>query len=134
MMSPFEGDARLGGVGDDEADFGLVGQCHEGSVLRVGVEGAADAVDACQRVDGLAVQTALQVDVVEAVLSVEPLGHAVLDGLYDYDAAVEVGILVHVVDNPVYKGAEEVALTELDDSLGCDGLGCRQFVQCFHCQ
>ena len=43
-----KGDTCLGGVRDDEADVGLLCECHESSVLRVGVEGARDHVDTLQ--------------------------------------------------------------------------------------
>ena len=129
-----ESNAGFGRVGDDEADFRLVGQGHEGGVLRIGVQGAADAVYARQGVHSLAVQASLQIDVIEAVLAVEPFYHTLLDGLHDYDTAVEVGLLVHVVDDPVYKRAEEVTFAKLDDSFGCCALGSRQLVQCFHIQ
>jgi len=118
LAGRIEGDAGLGGVGDDEADLGLVGQRQEGSILRVGVQRAADDVDTLEGVDGLAVLATLQVNVVETVLGVEPVDHTVLDGLYDDDRSVEVGLLVHVPDNPINECAEEVSLAELDDLLG----------------
>lgn len=127
-----EGDASLGGVADDEADLGLVGKGHEGLVLGVEVQRAADDVDAVEAVDDLAVQLALQVHVVEAVLAVQPVHHALLDGLYHDHAGVEVGATVHVPDDPVNKAAQKVAFAELDDSLGCTALRSCSLVQCFH--
>ena len=50
-----EGDARLRGVGDDEAHLRLFGECQESLELRVGIEGAADDIDARERVDGSAI-------------------------------------------------------------------------------
>ena len=123
-----KGDTRLGGVRDDEADVGLLCQCHESGVLRIGVEGAGDHIDTLQRVHGLAVEATLQVHVVEAVLSVEPLYHAFVNRLYHYNGAVEVGLGIHIPDNPIYKCAEEVAFAELDDTLGCHALGGSPFV------
>ena len=40
-----EGDTSLSGVRDDETDLWLIGECHEGSVLCVGVECTADHID-----------------------------------------------------------------------------------------
>jgi len=128
-----EGDARLRGVGDHETDLGLVGQCHEGGVLRIGVQGPADHVDALQRVYGLTVLAALQVHVVEAVLTVQHIGHALLDGLHHDDTAVEVGLLVHIPDDPIHECAEEVALAELYHLFRHHALRSELFVKWFHC-
>ena len=123
-----EGDTGLCGVGDDEANLGLVSQGHEGSVLRIGVQGAADDVDALQGVHGLAILTSLQVDVVQAVLTVEPLGHTSFNRLDDDYRTVEVGLLVHVPDNPIYERAKEVTLSELNHLLGHYALRCKLLV------
>jgi len=81
----------------------------------------------------LAIQTTLQIDVVETVLTVEPIHHAAFDGLNHHHAAVEVGLLIHVVDNPVNKTAKEITLAKLDDSFGCMALRSRASVECFEC-
>ena len=106
----------------------MVGQCHEGCVLRIGVQTAADDVNTLQRVDGLAVLTSLQVYMIEAVLGIEPIGHTFLDGLYDNDASVEVGLLVHVPDDPVNERTEEITFTELNYFLGHHALRRELFV------
>ena len=108
----------------------MLGKCQESLELCVGVEGTADDVYACERVHRLAVFLALQVDVIQAVLPVEPVHHATLDGLNHHNAGVEVGLLIHVVDNPVYKGTQEVALAKLDNSFGHDALGRSTLVKC----
>ena len=123
-----ERDAGFRGVGDNETDFGLVGKRHECRVLRIGIQCAADAVDTREAVYRFTVQTALQVDMVKAVLAVQPFRHSFFDRLNHYNTAVEVGLLVHVVNNPVYKCTKEVTFTELDDSFGSNGLGSRLFV------
>ena len=123
-----EGDAGLGGVRDDEANLGLVGQSHEGGILAVWVQGAANHVDALQRIHGLAVLAALQVDVVQAVLAVEPFCHTALDRLYDNDRTVEVGLLVHVPDNPINERAEEVSFAKLNHFFGHHALRRELFV------
>ncbi len=109
-----EGDTGLSSVRDDETDLGLVSQCHEGGILGVGVQRTANDVDTLQRVHGLAVLTTLQVHMVQAVLGVEPVHHTSFNGLYDNDTTVEVGLLVHVPDNPINECAEEVSFTELN--------------------
>ena len=104
-----ERDARLGGVGDDETDLGLVCQSHERCVLCVRVQRAADHVDTVHAVHGLAVLTTLQVHVVQAILAVQPFCHTFLDRLNHYNAAVEAGLLVHVPYDPIHECAEEIA-------------------------
>ena len=107
-------DTCFGGVRNHEANLRLVSQSHEGIILGVGVQCAADNVDALQGVHGLTVLAALQVDVVQAVLTVQPLYHTLVDRLYDNDTTIEVGLLVHVPDNPIYECTEEVSLTKLN--------------------
>ncbi len=123
-----EGNAGLGGVRNDEANLWLVGQCHVGLVLSVGVQTAADDVDTLQRVDGLAVLTTLQVHVVQAVLTIQPLNHTLSQRLYDDDRTIEVSLLVHVPDNPINKGAQEISFTELNNFLGHHALRREVFV------
>ena len=130
--SGIKGDACLSGVGDDEAYLGLLGEGHVSLELGVGVEGSADDINALESVDGLSVETSLEVDVVEAILAVEPIDHTALDGLYDDDAGVEVGALVHVADDPINEATEEVAFAKLDDAFGCVALGSRARIKRFH--
>lgn len=52
---------------------------------------------------------------VEAVLTVEPVNHTALDRLYNNYTTVEVGLLVHVPDDPINKCAEEVTFAKLDN-------------------
>ena len=133
LAGRIKGDACFCGVADDETNLWLFRQCHECLILAVRIEGATDAVDACERVHFLAIQTTLQIDVVESVLTVEPIHHAAFDGLNHHHAAVEVGLLIHVVDNPVNKTAKEITLAKLDDSFRCMALRSRASVQCFEC-
>ena len=123
-----EGDAGFRCIGYYETYFGLVGKRHEGCILRVWIQCAADAVDTRQTIDSFTVQAALQIDVVETILTIQPFCHTSFYGLNHYNTAVEVGLLIHVVNNPVYKCTKEVTFTELNDSLGSNGLGSRLFV------
>ncbi len=123
-----EGDTCLGGVRDDEADFWLVSECHESGVLRIGVQRTRDDIDTLQRVHCLTVQTTLQVDMVQAVLPVEPFYHTFVNRLNDNDRCIEIGLCVHVPNNPIHECAEEVPLAELNDFLRCYTLRRRQFV------
>ena len=123
-----EGDTSLRRVRDHEADLRLICQCHEGSVLRIGVQRTADDVDALQRVHGLAVLTTLQVHVIEAVLGIEPVHHTFFNRLYDDNATVEVSLLVHIPDNPIYECAEEVTFTELNHLFRHHALRSKLFV------
>ena len=123
-----EVNARLGGVGDDEPYVRLFGKGHEGRVLRVGVEHTADDVDAVQRIDGFALLASLQIDVIEAILPIQPVRHAPFNRLDNYNGGVEVRPHVHIPDNPVSKGAKEVPLSKLDDFLRSYALRCSLLV------
>ena len=101
-------------------------------MVGIRIHGAADAVDHLQRVHGLTVDEPLQVHVVEAVLCLQTLGHALSNGLNDNDGGVEVGFLIHLPDYPIYESAEEVAFAKLYDALGTDGLGSCSAVKCLH--
>ena len=115
-------------VGDDEADVRSVCERHEFFVLGVRIESSADDVNHRQAVDSLAFFKSLQVNMIEVILSVEHVNHSSVDWLNDNDAAVEVCLLVHVPDYPVNECAEEVAFSELDDSLGTNCFSCSFFV------
>ena len=54
-----KGNTRLSGVRDHKANLGLLSQCHEGRVLRVGVQGPADHIDTFEGVHWLAIHAAL---------------------------------------------------------------------------
>ena len=122
LTSGIESDTCLGGVGDDETDLRLLCERHVRPVLGVGVQCTRDDVDTLERVHGFAVQTTLQVDVIEAVLTIQPLYHTFVNRLNDSYRTVEVRLCVHVPYDPVHKCAEEVTLTKLNDLLGSDTL------------
>ena len=113
-----EGDAGLGGVGNHEADFGLLGEFEVGLEIGIGVDTAGDDVDEVDAVYGLSVLEALEVQMVEAVLLVEPLDHTLLDGLDYNHGAVEIGLLVGLPDYPLNECAEEVAFAKLNHLFG----------------
>jgi len=123
-----ERDARFGRVGDDETDFRLVGESHERLVLRVRVECAADDIHTVDGVDDFTVNATLEVEVVETILTIEPVNHALVNRLNDYDRGVKVGFLVHVPDNPIDKRTKEVTFAELNDTLWRDHFGRRPLV------
>ena len=79
------------------------------------VQCAADDVDTLQGVHGFSVLTTLQVYVVQTVLTIQPFYHTLVDRLYDNNTTIEVGLLVHVPDNPINECTEEVTLTKLND-------------------
>ena len=81
FASRVEGDASLSGVGNHETNLWLVSQSEECGVLSVRIERTADAVDAGEGVHLLAIETSLEIDMVEAVLCVEPVNHTTLDRL-----------------------------------------------------
>ena len=65
---------------------------------------------------------------IQAVLTVEPVYHAFFDRLNDNYRAVEVCLLVHVVNNPINKRTEEVSFTKLNDFFRHYALGRSPFV------
>ena len=87
-------------------------------MVSVGVHGAADAIDELQRVHGLAINEALQVDMIETVLSLQTVSHALCDGLDNDDRSIEIGALVHLPHNPIDECAKKVAFAKLYDALG----------------
>ena len=81
FASRVESDTCLSGVGNHETNLWLVSQSEECGVLSVRIERTADAVDAGEGVHLLAIETSLEIDMVEAVLCVEPVNHTTLDRL-----------------------------------------------------
>ena len=69
---------------------------------------------------------------IEAVLGIEPIYHTFLYRLHNDNRAVEVCLLVHVPDNPIYKRAEEVAFAKLNNLFRHDALRSKYFVKWFH--
>ena len=131
FASRVECDTCLRGVGDDKTDLRLLCQCHVCPVLGIGVQGTTDNIDTLQRVDRLTFQTTLQVHMIQAVLTVEPLHHTFVNRLNHNHRTVEIGLGIHVPYNPIYECAEEVAFTKLDDSFGSHTLRSSPLVQSF---
>ena len=109
-----ESNAGLCCVGNHKAHLWLLGKSHVGIKLCIGVHTATDNVDALQRVHWLAVLTTLQVHVIQAVLTVQPVNHTTVQGLDNDYRTIEIGLLVHVPDNPINERTEEITLTELN--------------------
>ena len=126
-------DASLSGVRDDKTNLRLFCQCHESLILAVWIKGTTDAVNASEGIHLFTIQSSLQIDVIEAILTIEPIHHTLLDRLHNHYRRVEVCLLIHVIDNPVHKTAKEVSLAKLDNSLRCMALRSRASVQCFEC-
>ena len=128
-----EGDACLGGIGNYKADFRLFGQLEVLLKLSIGVQSAGNHVNQVHAVHRLSVLEPLKIQVIEAVLFVEPFHHALLDGLNHHHGAVEVRLLVGFPDNPLDECAKEVALAKLNHLFGvllC--LRCRRSIKSFH--
>jgi hypothetical protein len=65
---------------------------------------------------------------VEAVLAVEPFNHTLCQGLnYNY-RTIEIGLLVHVPDNPINESAQEVSFAKLNNFLRHHALWSEMFV------
>ena len=65
---------------------------------------------------------------IETVLGIEPVNHTFLNRLYNDYRTIEVCLLVHVPDNPIYECAEEVTFTELNHLFRHDALRSKLFV------
>ena len=98
-----ESDTSLCSVRDYEANLRLLCQSHVSQILCVRVDGTADNIDTLKAIYSLAIETTLKVYVIEAVLTIEPIYHTALNRLNYYYRTIEVGLLVHVPYNPVYK-------------------------------
>ena len=96
-------------------------------MLCVWVNTTANNVDTVELIYSLAIETALKVDVIEAVLTVEPLYHTAVDWLNDNDRSVEISLGIHVPYNPVNECTEEVSLTKLYYSFWHYTLRCSAF-------
>ena len=92
------------------------------------MEGATYTVDALQCVYRLTILASLQVYMIEAVLAIEPVYHTALYWLHYYYRTIEVCLLVHIPNNPVYECAQEVTLAKLNDLFGHYALGSKMFV------
>ena len=64
----------------------------------------------------------LKVDMIETVLTIQPIYHTASQWLNDNDRTVEVGFLIHIPYNPIYECTEEVTFTKLNDFLWSDAL------------
>ena len=115
LAGRIESDAGFRRVGDDETHLALFGELEIGLEIGVRIEAAAHDIDKIDAVHGGTVEQALKVEMVEAILLVEPLDHTFLDGLHHDDGCVEVSFLVGLPYYPLDESAKEVTLTELDD-------------------
>src|SRR5690554_561803 len=97
--------ARLGGVGNHKAQLGIENGILVLFVVGVRIDPFVDAVDETVFLYGLAILNALEVNMVKAILVVKHVYHASGQGLNHIDSAVEVDLLVHLIHNPVGKGA-----------------------------
>jgi hypothetical protein len=79
----------------------------------VRVQTAADAVDCAVLFDGLLVLNTPENGGVQALLGVDHIAEASIQGLDEDCITVEVGLLIEDVDHPINKRTEEVALSEL---------------------
>jgi len=79
----------------------------------VRVQTAADAVDCPVLFDCLLVLDTPENGGVQALLCVDHIAEASIQGLDEDYITVEVGLLIEDVDHPINKRTEEVALSEL---------------------
>jgi hypothetical protein len=128
LTSRIESDTSLCGVRDYETDLWLICKSHEGCVLSIGVQRTADNIDTLESIYRLTVLTPLKVYVIETILGIEPVNHTLFDRLYNDYRTIEVCLLVHVPDNPIYECAEEVTLTELNNLFRHNALRSELFV------
>ncbi|MPL98477.1 hypothetical protein SDC9_44682 [bioreactor metagenome] len=119
LVTAVVADTGLGGVGDDEAQV-LTG-CELYILLvivgLVRIEAAADAVDRSVLLDGFLVLHTPEDGGVQALLGVDHIAQAPVQGLDEDYIAVEIGLLVENVDHPIDERSEEVPLSELKNLL-----------------
>ena len=65
---------------------------------------------------------------IEAVLGIEPIHHTSFYRLHYDNRTVEIGLLVHIPDNPIYECTEEVAFSELNNLFRHNALRRELFV------
>ena len=128
-----ESDSGLGGVGDYESHFRLLGKCEELFEIPVRVDAPADDIDHLNGIHGLALVDALKIEMIEPVLFVEDVNHTFLDRLDHYHGGIEVSLSVRVPYYPFYKSAKEIAFSELNDFFSVCACLRRAFtIQSFH--
>jgi hypothetical protein len=66
--------------------------------------------------------------VVKTILTIEPVDHTSIEWLYNNYRTIEVGLLVHVPDDPINECTEKIALAKLNDFLGHNALRSEVFV------
>ena len=103
FTSGIESDTSFGRIGYDETHLGLLGKFHKLVVLSIRIERTADDIDHCKAVYHLTFVKALQIYVIKAILLIEHIDHTFFDRLYDNYATIEIGFLVHIINNPIYK-------------------------------
>ncbi len=110
-------DARLGGVGHQEPKVRIFGAVQQPLIVLIGVEAAGYAGDHPLAVYLLPVLPPPEEEGVEAVLAVDHGGQARRDRLAEHCLAVKTGLFVHLVNEIVHEGPQEVALAELEYPL-----------------
>ena len=115
-------DASLGGVGYNSLQLLRAGQLQHfvPLVAHVGADAVGHAGDHPLCIDLLALLAAAQIQGVQALLLVDPVGHLgeVADGLHQLDFAVVARFFVGDIIEVVHESAQEVALAELHDLDG----------------
>ena len=109
-----ERDARLGGVGENEAERGDFRQREIGVPIVVGLDAAGDDAD----LRGFHTLGAADNVMIFTPLRREQVAHSLLDRLHDHDFSLPYARVGHLLQHPVRKTAQKTAFPELNDLFG----------------
>ena len=65
---------------------------------------------------------------IKVILGIQHVNHTFIDGLDYYHIAVEIGLLIHVINNPIHKCAKEITFAKLDNAFRALCFGSSFFV------
>lgn len=119
LAGGIEDDARLGGVGDDKAQIRIFGAIEQDAPIPLRIEAAGSAGNHAGALHWLSVLAAAEDQRIQPLLrgvEVGGLGMAAA-GLHQHHLGVKARGLVHLVDEVLHKGAQEIALAELQHAL-----------------
>ena len=116
--SRIERDTRLRRIGNDEAHLRLFRQLQKGIKLRIRIQRPTDDVDARQAVYLLSFVQPLQINMIQAILCLQPVDHPMLNGLNNDHATIKFHLVIHLLNNPIDKRPQKIPFAKLDDTFG----------------
>ena len=98
-----ESNTRFSSVGEHKTHFGLFGQLKIGFKIVVRIKRTADDIYQLNAVHCISLVKPLQIDVIQTILFVQHINHAIRKWLNDNNTRIEIGFFVHIEHNPVDK-------------------------------